>query len=76
MPLTILVTGATGALGRHLIQQLGSSGYQVRGHYRSRPGTAESVDWRRMDFRETLDFSSLVQGCDAVIHLAAETTDR
>jgi len=76
MPLTILVTGATGALGRHLIEELTGSGYQVRGHYRRRPGTAESVDWRRMDFIETLDFSSLVHGCDAVIHLAAETNDR
>jgi nucleoside-diphosphate-sugar epimerase len=75
MPLTILVTGATGGLGRHLIQQLRNSGYQVRGHYRTRPGTAEEVDWRRMDFLETLDFSALVQGCDAVIHLAAETNE-
>lgn len=75
MPLTILVTGASGALGRRLIQQLKDCGYQVRGHYRTRPGTTEGVDWRRMDFLETPDFSSLVQGCDAVIHLAAETND-
>lgn len=71
----ILVTGATGALGHHLIPHLRRAGYQVRGHYRTRPGTCDGVDWRKMNFLETLDFSSLVEGCDAVIHLAAETNN-
>ena len=70
---TILVTGATGGLGRHLIRELQSSGYQVRCQYRTCSGTVEGSDWRRMDFLESLDFSGLVEGCDAVIHLAAET---
>ena len=73
MPPTILVTGASGALGQYLIPELQRSKYRVRGHYSSRPGTAEGVDWQRMNFLETLDFSALVRGCDAVIHLAAET---
>lgn len=71
----ILVTGATGGLGHHLIPHLRRAGYQVRGHYRTRPGTCDGVDWRKMNFLETLDFSSLVEGCDAVIHLAAETNN-
>jgi nucleoside-diphosphate-sugar epimerase len=75
MPSTILVTGATGALGRHLIPELQRSGYRVRGHYRTRPGTIEDVDWRRMNFLETFDFAPLVAECDAVIHLAAELKD-
>jgi nucleoside-diphosphate-sugar epimerase len=70
---TILVTGATGAVGRHLIGELQSSGYQVRCQYRARSGTVAGPDWQRMDFLESLDFSGLVAGCDAVIHLAAET---
>jgi nucleoside-diphosphate-sugar epimerase len=70
---TILVTGATGALGRHLIGELRSSGYQVRCQYRTRSGTVEGPNWQGMDFLESLDFSALVAGCDAVIHLAAET---
>ena len=32
----------------------------------------EGVDWRQMNFLESLDFSALVAGCDAVVHLAAE----
>ena len=71
----ILVTGATGALGRHLIPHLQRAGYLVRGHYRTRPGTGSGVDWRQMNFVEPLDFSSLVDGCDAIIHLAAETNN-
>jgi nucleoside-diphosphate-sugar epimerase len=72
----ILVTGATGALGHHLIPHLQRAGYQVRGHYRTRtrPGS-NGVDGRQMNFLETLDFSSLVAGCDAIIHLAAETNN-
>jgi nucleoside-diphosphate-sugar epimerase len=73
MPPTILVTGASGALGRHLIPEIQQAGYQVRGHYCSRRGSVEGVDWQRMNFLETLDFSALVAECDAVIHLAAET---
>ncbi|MBV8359859.1 MAG: NAD(P)-dependent oxidoreductase [Deltaproteobacteria bacterium] len=71
----VLVTGATGALGRHLVPQLVRAGYQVRGHYRTHPGTCDAVDWRKMNFLDTLDFSSLVEGCGAVIHLAAETNN-
>ena len=76
MPTKILVTGATGVLGRHLLPQLTGAGYPVRGQYRTRPGMADGVDWRKMNFLETLDFSELVEGCDAVIHLAAETNNR
>jgi nucleoside-diphosphate-sugar epimerase len=76
MRTVILVTGATGALGHHLIPYLQRAGYLVRGHYRTRPGTGNGVDWRQTNFLETLDFSSLVEGCGAVIHLAAETKDR
>ncbi len=72
MSSTILVTGATGELGRFVVPALQRRGFVVRGQYSRRPGQAQGVDWRQMNFVESLDFSGLVAGCDAVVHLAAE----
>ena len=58
--------------GRFVVPALQRLGFEVRGQYHRQPGKAEGVDWRQMNFLETLDFSALVVGCDAVVHLAAE----
>ena len=71
----VLVTGGTGKIGRHVVNELLTRGYQVRA-LTSKPvaaGTArDGLEWRRLDFQESLDFDSLVRECAAVIHLAAE----
>jgi nucleoside-diphosphate-sugar epimerase len=72
---TILVTGATGMAGRCVIPALQNLGLQVRGQYNREPGATQGVDWRRMNFLESLNFGTLVRGCDAVVHLAAELND-
>jgi nucleoside-diphosphate-sugar epimerase len=72
---TVLVTGATGKVGRHVIPALQRLGFRVRGQYSREPGADPGVDWRRMNFLESLDFVPLVESCDAVVHLAAEITD-
>lgn len=72
---TILVTGATGSAGRCVIPALQSLGFQVRGQYNRERGLEEHVDWRQINFLESLDFGPLVEGCDAVVHLAAELRD-
>ena len=72
---TVLVTGATGAAGGYVIPALQSRGFKVRGQYSRKPGTTQGVEWRRMNFLESLDFHPLVEGCDAVVHLAAELSD-
>ena len=72
---TVLVTGATGSIGRFVVPALIGAGYLVRGQYLRAPGNVPGVDWRRWDFLENLEVDRLVDGCDAVIHLAAELSD-
>lgn len=73
----VLVTGATGKIGRHVVDELLARGYQVRA-LTSKPvapaTTTGALEWCRLDFQETLDFDSLVRECAAVIHLGAETS--
>jgi nucleoside-diphosphate-sugar epimerase len=73
MTARVLVTGATGAIGRHLLPELLRANLEVRATYRHQPPSLEGVDWQRMDFLESQDFAELVVGCDAVVHLAGDT---
>jgi nucleoside-diphosphate-sugar epimerase/choline dehydrogenase-like flavoprotein len=74
----VLVTGATGRIGRHVVAALLERGYPVRAlTSRESPVAqgAEGVEWRRHDFTESLEFRPHVEGCGAVLHLAAEILD-
>lgn len=72
----VLVTGATGFVGRHLVDALLGRGYQVRAVARN-VEAAEAMPWiGRVEFiavdihSETLDIAALVQGIDVLAHLA------
>ena len=71
----VLVTGATGKIGKVVVNELLARGYQVRA-LTSRPITGatghDRIEWRQLDFQQSLDFDPIVQDCAAVIHLAAE----
>ncbi len=77
---SILLTGASGQLGRRLLPRLIAAGYRVRAHYRSQekvarycPAGTETVigDLLHPDW-----LTKAVHGCEAVIHAAARVSLR
>ncbi len=77
-PERVLVTGASGRIGRIVVADLLERGYQVRATTTKTPAEdgrdSDVLEWRRFDFRDAdvRDYDGLVDGCDAVLHLAAE----
>lgn len=67
----VLVTGASGFIGPALVTALAQAGHQVRAATRRPtpfPATVQLV--LHGDLADAVDWSSLVEGCDAVVHLA------
>jgi len=71
----IFVTGGTGRTGRYLIPALLNRGYLIRAVTSKEPCPQRGVEWHKMDWCETIDFDSLVDGCMAVLHLGAELSN-
>ena len=70
----ILVTGATGFVGRHLCRLLASLGHDVVGTTRTSANLAKVDGYKLMtiaDLGEEIDWGPLLEGADYVIHLAA-----
>jgi dihydroflavonol-4-reductase len=66
----VLVTGATGFLGTHVVEQLLSAGHQVRALVRT-PLQRTPVEIIRGDVTDPLSLERAAAGCEAVIHCAA-----
>lgn len=73
-PIRVLVAGAEGFLGSHLLPRLVSRGHRVRATFRDPDGpgrrVAPGVDWRPVDLTRSSDVASLAEDCDVVVHLA------
>lgn len=70
----ILVTGATGFVGRHLCEMLSKKGLTVIGAVRSLPADGEPPGYELRavgDIAENVDWDPILDGVDGVIHLAA-----
>ncbi|CZR63781.1 probable flavonol reductase/cinnamoyl-CoA reductase [Phialocephala subalpina] len=81
----VLVTGATGFIGAHVVDELLRRGLKVRGATRSmlkgkamleaRPNFASKLDFVQIeDFEKMGVFDEAVKGVDAVIHVASPFT--
>lgn len=80
---TVLVTGATGFIGSHLVELLVRGGAQVRAmsHYRGDPSLhnleylseedRRAIEVVRGDVKDPFFVRGAVAGCDLVLHLAA-----
>ncbi len=66
MKRTVLVTGATGTLGRDLVAVLGERGHEVRGLSRSKPGYTHG------DLLTGEGLAAAVDGVDVVVHAATD----
>ena len=67
----VALTGATGYTGGHLLEALLAAGHTVRALAR-RPGQPRAgLHWAEGDLREPAAASRLVEGCQAVLHVAA-----
>ena len=72
----VLLTGATGLIGRVVLNDLLDRGYIVRATTSKEPPESDAdpkmLEWRRFDFLDAADYDGLVSGCDAVLHVAGE----
>lgn len=73
----VLVTGANGLLGTHVIQQLLEKGYTVNGLLRNKDKFLltehTNLELIEGDLRNQTIVNKAIKGCDAVIHCAAIT---
>jgi UDP-glucose 4-epimerase len=68
----VLVTGASGFVGRALVAHLAARGYAVVAASRAHVSPNAQVEWRRLpDLREAANWAPLIEGADVVVHAAA-----
>jgi dihydroflavonol-4-reductase len=82
-PMNILVTGASGFIASHLVEQLLAKGHRVRGTVRSLskareldvlrafPGARERLELVEGDLLTEGSFDAAAQGCEVVLHTAS-----
>ncbi len=70
---TVAVTGATGFIGKYIIDNLLARGFHVRALTRTaRAHVNDDLTWVRGSLEDTHSLSKLVAGASAVVHCAGE----
>ena len=72
-PRCVLVTGASGFVGRSLCARLEAAGHRVRRAGRHPPAAGDTDAVRVIDIASDAQWLSAVQGVDTIVHLAART---
>jgi nucleoside-diphosphate-sugar epimerase len=70
----LLVTGASGFIGRYVAAEASRRGYRVTGVDRNRPQTG-SIDFTQADIRDKNRISQVMEDHQYVVHLAAVTSN-
>ena len=76
-PKTVLVAGATGSIGKHIVQDLLARGHKVRGLTRRPDAARENVpeaEWVGGDLRDRDSLVPAVRGVDVIIYAAGSKT--
>ena len=71
---TVLLTGATGFVGRHLDAALGDSSWTVRRATRNRR-QATATGWVHLDVEDRATIEPALEGCDAAVYLIHSIDD-
>ncbi len=67
----ILITGASGYIGRHLIYLLNQENVEIRAFARSpKPAGLAGIEWQQGDIRHLARVQEAMQGCTSMVHLA------
>lgn len=74
MPRTVLVTGATGTLGHHVVPEATEAGHHVRALSRRNRVGYTGVHWHQADLLKPESLNAPLDGVDVVIHCATQTT--
>ena len=74
----VVVTGASGFIGSHLVDSLLDAGHNVRAVARRLPGLISTsalsnprLSLHSIDIKDRLDLESVISGCELVVHLAS-----
>lgn len=70
---TLAITGATGFVGSAVLDEAMAQGHSVRALARREQASRAGVEWVRGDLGDEAALAALVQGADAVVHVAGLT---
>src|SRR5262245_5068571 len=70
----VLITGATGTLGKQVVTAAGAAGHDVRALSRAEQSGADGVRWYRGDLLAGVGLDAALDGVEVVIHCATQAT--